>query len=200
MFTWNFFEKLIAAICASAMLLFTVDLTVPAEEARIYDRVIRLHILANSDSEADQETKLCVRDAILEECGDLFSETSSTEEALAQIEGASERMEQIARRVLRERGSTDDVRAVFGTERYPTREYDGVVFPAGEYYSLRVLIGEGEGHNWWCCLFPPMCMSSSTSEDALDSVGIDTSSGKVFGDRRYSFRLKLLEWFSCFID
>lgn len=198
--TWSFPVRLIAALCASAVLLFAVDLTVPAKEADIFDRVIRLHILASSDSEEDQALKLLVRDAITKECKDLFAETSSTEEALAQIEHASARMEEIARRVLAENGSDADVRAVFGTERYPEREYDGVVFPAGTYYSLRILLGEGKGKNWWCCLFPPLCMSSATSAEALDSVGIDTSSGKVFTGKKYRFRLKILEWFSCFIE
>lgn len=199
-FTWSFPVRLIAALCASAALLFAVDLTVPADEAEIYDRVIRLHVLADSDSEEDQALKLLVRDAIVEECGDLFAETSSSGEALSQIESAAERMEAIARRVLADNGSDADVRAVFGTEDYPTREYDGVVFPAGKYYSLRILLGSGQGKNWWCCLFPPMCMSSSTLPEALESVGIDTSSGKVFTGKKYWFRLKLLEWFSCFFE
>ena len=197
---WSFPVRLLAALCASAVLLFAVDLTVPADEANIYDRVIRLHILANSDGERDQALKLLVRDAIAQECTDLFAGTASTGEALAKIEDASSKMEAIARRVLAENGSDAAVRAVFGTERYPEREYDGVTFPAGTYYSLRILIGEGKGKNWWCCLFPPMCLSSATSEDAMDSVGIDTASGKVFTGRKYRFRLKLLEWFSCFIE
>ncbi len=196
--TWKLWEKMLCAICASTLLLFTVDLAVPAEEAEIYDTVIRLHVLANSDSETDQAVKLLVRDAILAECSALFSETKTTEEALSQIESAAKQMEQIADRVLEENGFSYRATAVFGTETYPTREYDGVTFPAGEYRSLRILLGEGGGQNWWCCLFPPLCMSASTAEDSLDSVGLDPSSGKVFTDRTYRFRLKLLEWFSCF--
>ena len=198
--TWKFalWERILCAVCASVLLLFAVDLAVPAEEAEIYGRVIRLHVLANSDGDGDQAVKLLVRDAILAECGDLFAETETTEEALAQMEAAAARMEQIADRVLEEQGVPYRAKAVFGTERYPTREYDGVVFPAGEYRSLRILLGEGDGQNWWCCLFPPLCMSASTAEESLDSVGLDTSSGKVFTNKTYRFRLKLLEWFSCF--
>lgn len=198
--TWKLtlWERVLCAICASVLLLFAVDLAVPAKEAEIYDTVIRLHVLANSDGEEDQAVKLLVRDAILAECNGLFSGTQTTAEALTQIEGAASRMEQIANRVLEEQGFPYRARAVFGTETYPTREYDGVVFPAGEYRSLRILLGEGGGQNWWCCLFPPLCMSASTAEESLDSVGLDTSSGKVFTQKTYRFRLKLLEWFSCF--
>ena len=198
--TWKLtmWERVLCAVCASVLLLFAVDLAVPAGEAEIYDTVIRLHVLANSDGGEDQAVKLLVRDAILAECGDLFSETKTTAEALKQMENAASRMEQIANRVLEEQGVPYRAKAVFGTETYPTREYDGVVFPAGEYRSLRILLGNGGGQNWWCCLFPPLCMSASTAEGSLDSVGLDTSSGKVFTQRTYRFRLKLLEWFSCF--
>ena len=196
--TWKIWERVLCAVCASVFLLLVVDLAVPAREADIYDTVIRLHVLANSDGEEDQAVKLLVRDAILAECGDLFSETATTAEALAQMEQAASRMEQIAGRVLEEQGVPYRAKAVFGTETYPTREYDGVVFPAGEYRSLRILLGEGDGQNWWCCLFPPLCMSASTAQESLDAVGLDTSSGKVFTQKTYRFRLKLLEWFSCF--
>lgn len=196
--TWKNWERVVCAVCASVLLLLVVDLAVPAQESAIYDTVIRLHVLANSDGAEDQAIKLLVRDAILAECGDLFAGTKTTAEALTQIEDAASRMEQIADRVLEEHGVPYRAKAVFGTERYPTREYDGVEFPAGEYRSLRILLGEGDGQNWWCCLFPPLCMSASTAEESLDAVGLDTSSGKVFTQKTYRFRLKLLEWFSCF--
>lgn len=195
--TW---EKVLIALCASVLLIVSVDLAVPAKESEIYDSVIRLHVLAQSDSERDQSVKLAVRDAIVSECSDLFADTQTTNEALAKIQNAASRMEDIANRVLQEQGVPYTAEAVFGTEVYPTREYDGVTFPAGEYLSLRILLGDGEGQNWWCCLFPPLCMSASTAEDSLDSVGIDTSSGKVFTERKYRFRLKILEWFSCFTE
>lgn len=195
--TW---EKVLTAICASVLLILTIDLAVPAKEAEIYDTVIRLHVLAASDSDADQAVKLSVRDAIVKECEDLFKDTETTEAALAKMGAAAFQMEQIANRVLAENGFSYTATAVFGTETYPTREYDGVTFPAGEYLSLRILLGEGEGQNWWCCLFPPLCMSASTAEDSLESVGIDTTSGKVFTNRTYRFRLKILEWFSCFTE
>lgn len=193
-------ERVLTALCASVLLLFAIDLAVPAKEAEIYDSVIRLHVLANSDNEKDQTVKLAVRDAIVRECNTLFANTQTTEEALSQIQSAAAEMERIANRVLAENGFSYTARAVFGSETYPTREYDGVTFPAGEYLSLRILLGEGEGQNWWCCLFPPLCMSASTAEDSLESVGIDTSSGKVFTKKTYRFRLKILEWLSCFTE
>ena len=195
--TW---EKVLLAVCASVLLIFLIDLGVPSGEGQIYDSVIRLHVLAQSDSEEDQRIKLAVRDAIVAECADLFADTRTTEQALAQIQSAANDMERIADRVLKEQGAPYGAKAVFGTETYPTREYDGVTFPAGEYLSLRILLGEGEGQNWWCCLFPPLCTSASSAEESLESVGIDTSSGKVFVGKKYRFRLKILEWLSCFTE
>lgn len=191
----HLWERVLCAVCASALLLFAIDLAVPAKEADIYSTVIRLHVLANSDEAEDQAVKLLVRDAILAECSELFADTRDTDTALAQIDGAAEQMEQIANRVLAENGFDYRATAVFGMESYPTREYDGVTFPAGTYRSLRILLGDGEGQNWWCCLFPPLCMSAATATDSLDAVGLDASSGKVFTKRTYRFRLKLLEWF-----
>lgn len=193
--TWKLWERLLCAICASVLLIWLVDLTVPAKEAEIYDAVIRLHVLANSDSPEDQEIKLKVRDAILAECEGLFDGASDTEDALKRIGHASEQMERIADRVLEENGFSYRAKAVFGVESYPTRSYDGVDFPAGDYRSLRILLGEGEGQNWWCCLFPPLCMSASTAKESLDGVGVDSRSGKVFTKKTYRFRFKLLEFF-----
>ncbi len=193
--TWKLWERILCAVCASVLLIWLIDLTVPAKEAKIYDAVIRLHVLANSDSEEDQSVKLLVRDAILAECGELFDGVSETEDALSRIGRASEQMEQIADRVLEENGFPYRAKAVFGVEAYPTRSYDGVDFPAGEYRSLRILLGEGAGQNWWCCLFPPLCMSASSAKESLDGVGIDSSSGKVFTKKTYRFRFKLLEFF-----
>ncbi len=198
--TLRLYERLLIALCASAVLLLCLDLAIPAREGEIYNTLIRLHVLAQSDGEEDQAVKLLVRDAIVEECGDLFADTSTTEEALAQMENAASRMEAVANRVLAEQGLPYTAKAVFGRETYPACAYDGVTFPAGEYYSLRILLGEGEGKNWWCCLFPPLCMNASSAEKQLDSVGIDPASGKVFTKKKYTVRFKLLEWFSCLFE
>lgn len=198
--SFSLIHRILISLCASAVLLFCLDLAIPAGEGEIYKTLIRLHVLAESDGEEDQAVKLLVRDAILKECGDLFAETSTTEEALAGIEAAASRMEAVANRVLEEQGVPYTAKAVFGREQYPACEYDGVTFPAGEYYSLRILLGEGEGKNWWCCLFPPLCMNAADAEDSLESVGMDPASGKVFTKKKYTVRFKLLEWFSCFFE
>lgn len=200
MTVFRFSHRILIALCASALLLFSLELAIPAGEGEIYKTLIRLHVLAQSDGEEDQAVKLLVRDAIIEECGDLFARTSTTEEALAVIEAAASHMEAVANRVLREQGFSYTAKAVFGRETYPACTYDGVTFPAGEYYSLRILLGEGEGKNWWCCLFPPLCMNAASAEQQLDSVGMDPGSGKVFTQKKYTVRLKLLEWFSCFFE
>ena len=197
---FRLWERILISVCASAVLIFALELAVPAGEGEIYKTLIRLHVLAESDGAEDQAVKLLVRDAIVEECGDLFADTPTTEEALTQMASAASRMEAVANRVLAEQGVSYTATAVFGRERYPACEYDGVTFPAGEYYSLRILLGEGEGKNWWCCLFPPLCMNAADAEDSLDSVGISPSSGKVFTKKKYTVRFKLLEWFSCLFE
>lgn len=181
------FFKLIALFAASLMLLSFVDMTVPKNESAVYDSIIRLHILANSDSEFDQQVKLAVRDRIIAQCK--MQGESDTRYLVCD-------MTDIANSVLAEYGVEYTARAVFGKERYPTREYDGISFPSGEYASLRIILGDGEGHNWWCVLFPPLCLSAATAKDGLGSVGIDNDSYKVYTRGRYIIRFKFLEWFN----
>ena len=184
-----------------AFLLMGVGFLPIHGEAEIYDTVVRLHVLANSDSEEDQALKLKVRDAILSLTVPLLEDCTSQEEALSRLDGAREDLLAAARGVILEAGRTDGVRIEMGLEEYPTRDYDGVCFPSGTYASVRVCIGAAEGQNWWCCLFPPLCLgaatvSSSRAEDACISVGFTPDQYKIIteSDRPvYRVRFKLLE-------
>ena len=186
--------RVVAVFCVCFLLIMAVEWLIPGAEAEIYDSVIRLHVLANSDSEADQQVKLAVRDALLAECGALFASAENREDARVIIDENLPRLREIADRVLEEQGFPYRSRIVIGSEKYPTREYDGVAFPAGEYLSLRVLLGAHEGQNWWCVLFPPLCMRASTAKSSLESAGIDSATGQVYTKGRFSFRFKLLEF------
>ena len=191
---------LIATLLLCAVLLF-VGLFPVHGESEIYDTVVRLHVLADSDSEEDQARKLRVRDAVLEVTTPLLGGCRTQDEARALIEANVGAIQAAAEAVLAAEGCDDRVEIRLGEETYPTRDYDGMCFPSGSYLSLRVCIGEAEGQNWWCCLFPPICLGSTTvspedAEDAFIEVGLTPSQYKIITDSKqpvYRVRFKLLE-------
>ena len=140
------------------LLLAMVPLRAHEAATAATPNVLRLHILANSDSAADQAVKLSVRDAIRP----LFSAQSSYADARAFLLANGAALQSTAEKVLTEQGVSYGVQLSLGTEEFPDRTYDGVLFPAGEYDALIVRLGRGEGHNWWCVLFPPLCIVSDT--------------------------------------
>lgn len=125
-----------------------------------HDGILRLHVIAASDSEEDQSAKLQVRDAILP----LFSAAESYEDARAFLLSHGSEIQSAAEAVLKGRGLDYGVQLSLGTETFPDRVYGETLFPAGEYDALCVRLGRAEGHNWWCVLFPPLCIISETGE------------------------------------
>lgn len=160
----------------------------------VKDSVLRLHVIANSDSEADQTLKLKVRDAIIETGALLFEECEDKEEAAVAAREQSAYLKETAEKVIREEGKDYPVTVEVGQEIYPTRTYENATLPAGEYLSLRVIIGEGAGQNWWCVVFPPMCVSAATKEETLDTVLNEDGLQVVNSDPKYEVRFKLVEW------
>lgn len=138
-----------------------------AEQDALADKVVRLHVVANSDSGADQTLKLQVRDAILADAASEL-EGLSREEALEQLAQDLPRLGEIAARTIGEQGYDYPVTVSLKEERFPTKRYDDFALPAGEYMALRVQIGSGGGHNWWCVVFPPLCMGSVEETAELD--------------------------------
>ena len=122
--------------------------------------VLRLHVIAASDSEADQSVKLQVRDAILP----LFARAESYEDARAFLLSHGREIQSTAEAVLKSRGLDYGVQLSLGTETFPDRVYGDLLFPAGDYDALCVRLGPAEGHNWWCVLFPPLCIITKTGE------------------------------------
>ncbi len=118
--------------------------------------LIRLHVVANSDRPADQQVKLAVRDAILRASGDLFT-ARPPDEAVEVVKGNLPLFKRAAENVLRAYGYDYPVAVEFGTFSFPERTYGPLVLPAGDYQALRIVLGEGQGANWWCILFPPLC-------------------------------------------
>ena len=120
-------------------------------------KVVRFHVLANSDSEADQNLKLAVRDRVLQEYGELLEECGSKAETLMALENAKQEICEIALQEVVEQGYDYPVRVSVVREEFPFKKYDDLIFPAGVYDALRIEIGEGAGQNWWCVLYPQMC-------------------------------------------
>ncbi|MBQ5634030.1 MAG: stage II sporulation protein R [Clostridia bacterium] len=166
-------------------------------EAAIYDNVLRLHVLANSDSSEDQSLKLEVRDRILEETATLFKDCKSKDEAREAVESNLDKIREIAEQTVREAGYEYGVSVSLGEEEYPTKNYEECCFPAGEYLSLRVMIGDAEGENWWCVLFPPLCIDAAgESREVFAEVGLTDEQYSFITETdnaQYKVRFKLLE-------
>ena len=185
----------------AAFLLVSVISVLPIHgEGAIYDSVIRLHVLANSDSDEDQRLKLAVRDALLAKTRVLLAGVKTRDGAEDILEDSLEALTATASEAVACEGYDYPVRIVLGEEKYPTRRYENLAFPAGEYLSMRVLIGEGAGENWWCVLFPPLCLSAATAkseaEDAFLSAGLTGEQYRIITDSenaKYRLRFKILE-------
>ena len=168
-------------------------------ESNIYDRVLRLHVIANSDSEEDQALKLLVRDSVLTKTQELLADIPSREGAEKIILQNLELLRSTAEQAVIANGYSYPVSISLGKEEYPTKSYESCAFPAGEYTSLQIQIGEASGKNWWCVLFPPLCLSAATDKDAFTSVGITDSQYQIITDSKstkYKIRFKILESFS----
>ena len=165
---------------------------------RVRGSVLRLHILANSDSPADQALKLQVRDAVVAAAGDAFGGAVNAAEA----EGiAWQRLPELtaaAQEVVNRAGAPYTVSAVITDQWFDTRVYGDVTLPAGTYRAVELILGEGEGKNWWCVLFPPLCVSAATDLTRMEDVLEGEGQAIVSGGRRYAVRFKLVEWFESF--
>ena len=130
-------------------------------EAEVYKKVLRLHVIADSDLPADQSVKLSVRDAILDVIPSLLDGCRDLDEARRAVTDGSQHLLAAADERLEALGASYGARIEIGEEYYPTREYDGGRLAAGGYTSVRVILGSGEGRNWWCVLFPSLCLSAA---------------------------------------
>lgn len=197
---------------AFTVLLIAVSLTLligllPVHgENGIYDSVVRLHVLANSDSEEDQELKLKVRDRVVELTAELLKDCRTRSEAVKVIEESLDVFRDEGESVLLENGSEHGVTVTLCEEYYPTRLYEGAAFPSGDYLSLQIKIGEAEGKNWWCVLFPPICLSAARGQDSLEesfiAAGLTPEQYRIITETRgnenggkYEIRFKILEIF-----
>ena len=179
------------------LLIATLGIAIlPTEsEAEIYEDTLRLHILAASDSEEDQRIKHNVRDALLKEYSEILSAYGNVEDAKSAVKEMLPEIENFVNRFLASEGVTDTAVVTLTEEWYDTREYEGFTLPRGRYTSLRVIIGGGGGKNWWCVMFPPMCLDIATESAPIDdaAIGYTDEELRLINKGEYSVKFKLLE-------
>lgn len=185
-------------LLAASALSVTLCAVLQAQSQRMADKIIRLHVVANSDTSADQAVKLAVRDAVLREAGRVLDGAEDPKQAVAAQLPA---LEAAANAELQRQGSEDLARVSFRRELFPTREYDTFSLPAGVYDSLRVTIGQGEGHNWWCVIFPPLCaQAAGLSEQAVQALSDDDVRLVTESGSGYVVRFRLLELWDALVQ
>ena len=160
-------KSLCLALILTVLLSFT-GLTAGCED--ISNRVLRLHVLANSDSTADQALKLKVRDRILAESVGMFDSLTDKDEAEAAVKAGMPKLQAAAQDEVKKQGYDYPVQVELTNMYFTTRQYNEVTLPAGDYDALRVTIGKAEGHNWWCVIFPPMCLPAAEEPKELGDV------------------------------
>lgn len=148
----------IAVLLALAVTLLVGAASLHRQDG-LQEKMIRLHVIANSDSEGDQAMKLLARDAVLTRAEAILRQASNREEAMEDLNAALPELERTAYDAC---GGAYPVHAALEMAEFPRKEYEGFALPAGEYMALRVIIGEGAGRNWWCVVYPPLCMASCT--------------------------------------
>lgn len=158
----------------------------------ISDQVFRLHILANSDSAEDQQLKLKVRDEILKKGKTVFASSNSLKETIELCKNNIALFQQTAEQCLKNNGSDYEVKVYVDKEYFNTREYDEITLPSGIYNALKIEIGQGKGHNWWCVMFPAICLSSVT-DDELNKYLSEDEQKLVNSDSKYEVRFKIVE-------
>ena len=149
----------IAALLALAVVLLWGTWTAHSQDT-LARKMIRLHVIANSDSEQDQTLKLQVRDKVLAKATEILEASDNMRQAAQKLEQSLPDMEAIAVEEISARGYDYPVTACLEETEFPTKDYDGFRLPSGEYLALRIVIGEGAGKNWWCVVFPPLCFCS----------------------------------------
>ena len=152
------------------------------------EKLVRFHVIAVSDDEYEQQLKLRVRDAVLEYISPRLEEAESSTQAREILAAELDNIREAAQTVSEGRGVT----VTLTRENYPTKSYEGFTLPAGEYESLRVILGEGQGHNWWCIVFPPVCLSAAQADTVERQLG-EEDFRLISEEEGYELRFKALE-------
>ena len=164
-------KKFLTLLAVTGFMLFLLVGYSTTVNSNISENIVRLHILANSDSVEDQELKLQVRDAILEHSRANFTKKSDVKAKLDEYK-------EIAETVISEKGYDYPVEVEYGNFKFPTKEYKNIRLPAGNYDALRVKIGNADGQNWWCVMFPPLCFVDGTTDSVYAEEKLQSSLDK----------------------
>lgn len=192
-----------ACFCGGLAILLTLSLTACALAQyfgacrTLRSDVLRLHVIANSDSAGDQAVKLAVRDALLTESAKIFSGDITAQAAAKAIAPALPALEETANAVLREQGFSYTAAAAVTCEYFDTRAYENFTLPAGNYTALKIVLGEGKGRNWWCVMFPPLCLPAAAPED-VSAVFSEAEYQVAAPENGFQVRLKIAEIFERF--
>lgn len=166
------------------------------EQTQLSDRVIRFHVIANSDDPADQQLKLAVRDRVMAQVEAIYPQDATLEEAQATLEENLEIIRQAGQAVVAEQGYDYPVTAEVAQCWFPTKDYDGFALPAGDYTALRLTVGAGAGKNWWCVAFPPLCLeaaSETVAQAAEAGLFTEEQVALVTGEEGYVLKFKAME-------
>ena len=186
----------------TVIMLLGITLTfavMPTEkDASIYTDTVRLHILASSDSESDQALKYEIRDRLLSKYARELGKADSPSEAKESVEALTSAIEEDVNLWLDEYGIDYGCEVTVGVEWYDTREYESFTLPKGYYTSLRVMLGEAEGKNWWCVMYPPLCLDIATEDSPSDDAvaGYTKEEYSLITNDGYNVKFKILEVFS----
>ena len=190
-------KKMVKLVFACALLAaFVWCGTVIADRQRLNEELIRLHVVANSDRVEDQELKLLVRDAIITSLRQALADVRDTEQAKEYLQENLPKLQELANKTLDAAGSAQQAVVTLCREGFPTRQYNTFSLPAGIYEALRVIIGDGAGKNWWCVVFPSLCVpqtSQGFSDTAAGAGFPDALSGALTGEEPYQIRFYLLD-------
>lgn len=178
---------IILMVLAAAVVL--TGFVLSRQQQTLSEKLVRLHVVADSDSEEDQAVKLKVRDAVLAETQAILRDAADPKAAL---EAHLPQIQAAANACLAREGSGDRAVATMGRELFPTREYETFSLPAGTYTALRVTIGSGQGHNWWCVVFPSICLSASAEEfdQAAQAAGLTDGEIRLITEDSEGYELK----------
>lgn len=190
----RFFEP---ALSIGLVISLVIGARADVMQKDISERVLRLHVIANSDSEADQAEKLVIRDIILNETDTLLKDAKSVSDVKTIV---SQNLDVFVKRA--QSATSRPVRAELTTMHFPTREYDTFTLPAGEYEALRIIIGEGDGRNWWCVMFPPLCLSAAETVSCAEEAGMSDDEINFIsgGETEYRYEFKFLEILSAIME
>ena len=192
-----FMKKLVRNTVFCLVLAGTVwCASVFAQRELLNEELIRLHVVANSDSREDQDIKLLVRDAVLESLEEDLANTANAEEAKAYLEENLPKLQALVTETLEKAGFYGGAVVSLCKERFDTRYYDTFTLPAGVYEALRITIGQGAGHNWWCVAFPTLCMPDTTQGFSQAAAGAgfpEPLTGALRGESEYQVRFYLLD-------